>query len=217
MTDIGNIGTPVNTCLSAGTDIENEIILKAKRFLAINYQNQYDLPPHLTYMLCPFPEYNLEKIKPEIEQYLKNKKTMKFTLGDLELEPKKRFFSIPVRGEEIKLIHKELLILFNKYRDNRVREKDITRINSGERSEEEIELIKKYGYFRVLDKFSAHITIGNVEASDDQIPLITQNLNRMLAEVINKRLEINKIKVVFHTDSEIQSEMKELWKKDYCI
>ena len=63
------LGKPINTCLSAGTDIESKFIAKAKNYIGKNFHNRYNLLPHLTYTICPFPEYNLGKIKKEIDSY----------------------------------------------------------------------------------------------------------------------------------------------------
>lgn len=212
-----DLGKPINTCLTAYTDIDNKFIARAKHFLSKDYHNRYDSLPHLTYMICPFPEYNLEKIKREIDSYFKNKTPFIFNLSNLHFEPKRKFYSIPVIGENIKKLHEDLVHLFNKYRDDHIREKDILRIEAGEREQEEINLIKQYGYFRIFDRFTPHITIGNVETSGENIQQITQKLNEVLLEIVGKSIVVEKISVIFHTDSEVQTEMKELWGKDYFL
>lgn len=217
MLNVADLGKPINTCLSAGTDIQNEPLSKAKEYLTKNYNNRYNLLPHLTYMICPFPEYNLEKAKVDISDYFLNKKPFVFNLSELHFEPKKKFYSIPVIGSEVKNLHEDLVHLFNKYRDGHVRKKDIARIQAGEREPKEIELIRKWGYFRIFDNFTPHITVGNVEADDKEIPLITKKLQEMLKDVLGKTITINQIHIAFHTDSEIQTEMKELWGKDYSL
>lgn len=217
MYECKDLGKPINTCLSADTDINNKLITKAKDFLSKNYRNRFDLPPHLTYMICPFPEYNLEKVKINIDAYFKNKTPFVFNLSNLHYEPKNKFYSIPVIGENIRKLHEDLVHLFNKYRDGHIREKDVTRIKAGEREQEEIDLIRKYGYFRIFDRFTPHITVGNVETSEENIPQITQKLNDILKEIIGKSIIVDKVSVTFHTDSDVQTEMQKLWGKDYLL
>lgn len=212
-----DLGKPINTCLSAGTDIENNTIAQAKVYLSEKYNNKYNLTPHLTYMICPFPEYNLQKIIPELDAYFKEKRQLVLRLNDLHFNPRRKFFSMPISGTEVNDIHKDLVLLFNKFLDGSVRAKDIERIKAGERDAKEIELIKKYGYFRIFDNFTPHITIGNVEAEDAEIPAIEQKLKQMLADLINNDIIVDNVHVTFHTDSEVQSEMQEIWGKDYKL
>ena len=210
-------GKPINTCLSAGTDIESEEIQKAKKYLTDNFNNHYNLLPHITFTICPFPEDNLAKIVKEIDSYFEGKNRISFELAPLNYEPQKQFFSLPIVGSEIKKIHEDLVNLFNKYRDGYIREKDLLRFQSNERTVKDMELIQQYGYFRIFERFTPHITIGNVETTDEMMPLIKNELERLLENTISKNITVNKIHLTFHTDSEIQSDMQEIWGKDYFL
>jgi hypothetical protein len=215
--DLTNLGKPINTCLSVSSDIDNKIIARAKDFLTLNYKNHFNLSPHLSYAICPFPEDNLEKIKEELDKYFLGKSPFVFQLLDLAYEEKNKFFSISLAGEEIMKLHTDLVNLFNKYRSGCIREKDITRINDGKIGDKEIQLIKNYGYFRIFENFTPHITIGNVETNEEEVPNITKKLNEILIGLVGKSIEVDKIKVMWHTDSEVQSEMKSMWEKEYVL
>lgn len=217
MIDMTGLNKPINTCLSSGTDLNIDSINEAKKYLTTQYNNKYSLPPHLTFMICPFPEYNLELVKTDLENYFKDKRSFVFSLGELQFEAKRKFYSIPVIGEEIMDLHRDLISLFNKYRDGHVREKDIERIKSGECTPQEIELTRQYGYFRIFEKFTPHITVGNIEVEDSEIPQITIKLIELLKDIEGKDITINKLNVIFHTDSTNQKMMKEIWIKDYVL
>ena len=207
----------INTCLSVATRLDIEEVAKAKRFLTKNYKNRYSLSPHLTYMISPFPEYNLKEAELELDKYFKNQKRFTFKLSKLGFEPVRKFYSLPVMDGQVMKLHKDMLKLLNKYRDGHIREKDVTRIERGEISNKEIGYIKKYGYFRVLDNFTPHLTVGSVEAEDSEIPTVTKKLKRLLSSVLQGNIQVNEVLVNFHTDSENQSEMKSIWEKKYKL
>ena len=64
---------------------------------------------------------------------------------------------------------------------------------------------------------AADLIASRYGVSDENIPQITQKLNDLLKGIVGKGIVIDKVRVTFHTDSEIQTEMKELWGKDYLL
>ncbi|MGD8744472.1 MAG: 2'-5' RNA ligase family protein [Candidatus Woesebacteria bacterium] len=206
----------IDTCLSAGTRFDIKEIAKAKKYLK-KYDNRYDLPPHLTYAISPFPEKNLKKVEKESDKYFKNLKSFSFKIGKLEFDERKNFFYLPIKSKKVMRIHKDMLELLNKYREGYIREKDLERIEKGLLNPEEIKLIKKYGYFRVLDNFIPHLTIGNVEAKKEEIVNIKNELIEILKNLSKRSIQVNEVRVHLHTDSKIQSKMKSIWIKRYQL
>ena len=217
MKNIKNLNKTINTCLAAGTEIEDDNIRYAKKYLTDNYFNRYDILPHLTYAVCPFPKYNLIKAVKETDMYFNNKSLISLKLHKLHFDENNKFFSIPVSGYEVKKMHEDLVNIFNKYRDGYIREKDFNRIKKGEISKKDTELIKKYGYFRVFDNYSPHITIGNIKTDYKKASEIKDKINEILKNTTGKIIKIKKVHLSFHSDSEIQSGIKEIWSKDYFL
>ena len=209
---------PINTCLSVDFLIDSDQLAKAKNYLAVKYGNIYNFAPHATLSICPFPQYNLKKVIPRLETVIRDQSVFRCTLGTILFEPKRRFYSIPIEGDTLFSFHQELFLLSNEYRDGYVREKDVEKIAKHERTDEEVELIEKYGYFRVMENYHPHITIGNIEnISGFEEYTVTGKLEELLGKDIPQTFEVKEIEVIFHTDSETQSEMQNIWDKKYTL
>ncbi len=217
---MGNIlnAKPINTVFSVDSIIDNEEIITAKKFMNDGYGNKYShIPPHLAYAIVPFPEYNFEKAKEVLKAYVLKLKPYTLTLSDLKFDDKNNLFSISVSGDDIKRLHTEITTLLNEFRDGAIREKDLERINSNYFNDKELAYLKQYGYARVFDCFSAHISIGNFTIKDVDVNKLTNTLKDMLKGVLNKTILLKNIHAVFHTDASNQQGMKVIWEETFSL
>lgn len=210
----------ITTCFGIDFKILNDQITKAKGYLSQYFGSKFDhLVPHVTFSLTPLPKKNFVSLKKEFEQYLKReiKKPFPVKFSNLKLEANKNFFYLPVFGSQIKKIHRDIVKLFNQYREGCLREKDLERVKNGEYSAKEANHIKKYGYLRTMGHFHPHITIGDVNTEKPNMVKIKRELKKMLAGVVNQTLLVDNIHAVFYRDAKKQSAMKVIWEKDYWL
>ncbi|MEK7595399.1 MAG: DUF1045 domain-containing protein [Patescibacteria group bacterium] len=211
-------GKPTNTVFSVDSIIENEAIIGAKRMMNDHYGNRYShIPPHLSYAIVPFPEFNFEKAKAALLAYIKQQKPYTLEFSDLKYDEKNNLFSVEVLGKDIRKLHEDINNLLNAYRDNCVRAKDLERVNSGHFSQKELEYLNKYGYARVFECFKPHISIGNFTIQDVDVKKLTKTLKSLLSSVLNKSVVLNNIHAVFHTDAVNQLDMKVIWEDTFTL
>jgi hypothetical protein len=210
------IKTTPNT-LSVGTQVHNANIMAAKAFLKKEYGNKYDAEPHFNFIIMAFPDYRVHDIEDRLDNYLKKLKPLKLKLGTLRYEEKQQFYSIPIVGEEAMTFHKELIAILNPIRDGYIREKDLVRITEGKTDALEEEYIYKYGYLRVLDKFTPHITLGNIQTAEADQDDIQNKLTDFLGTLYGSELTIDEIRADFILDADVQSNYKRLWTKIYNL
>lgn len=204
-----------NTTLSIGTKIQDGAISRAKRYLKENYGNKYDADPHFNFIIIAMPKDSLKAVETKLDAYFKGRKAIDLLLSDLTYNSKDKFFSIPIVGEEVMNIHKDLLNILNAERNGCMREKDLEKMHSNNRDEEEIQNIKLYGYPRMLNKFTPHVTIGNIDKHNFDLEDVTNNLKTILKDIFNATIQIDHVAVSLYVDSEVQSNFKHVWSKEY--
>lgn len=209
--------TPVNTCIASDFRVDIPEINAAKKLLTEKYGSKFNIPSHITVLLMPFTQEFFDEAKPEIEDYFQKLKPVNITIGDLVCEPDRNFFSLNVNEEEILPIHRKLLALAGKYRTNQLREKDIKRPQEGRCGETERANLEKHGFAFSDNLFNSHLTLGNISASDVDLSEVKKQLDNLLKPTLHKQIPLSRIKLVFHTDSPIQSDMIELWSKEYLL
>lgn len=206
--------------ISIGVEINNKSISDAKRYLKEKYGNKYDDPnPHVNFLIMAMPEGNESILDSVLNEYFNKISQINFELGQLHLEPKNNFFSLPILNDQIMEIHKDLIKLLNPIRNGTIRERDKERIDNNKTDLIEERYIYKYGYLRVLDKFTPHITIGNLVDgfTNQDIPNIQKELDTRLNSLYFKRMNFDKVYAVHMQDAEIQSDYKILWEKFYKL
>lgn len=212
-----NYKTTKNT-ISIGTQIHDEKISQAKTYLKNQFGNKYDIDPHFNFVIMAMPEYRLKDVETLLDAYFGSKSAIHLDLGELHYEPKTKFFSIPIIGETVMVIHKELLDILNTIRDGYIRDKDLIRINEGRTDKEEEKYIKDYGYLRVLNKFMPHITIGNIQSTNEfDLDDVSKKLNAILGALYKQSISFNRVHAYFFEDADIQSDYKLFWEKDYIL
>lgn len=209
--------TPVNTCIASDFRIDIPQINEAKKLLAEKYDSKFNIPSHITVLLMPFTQELFDEAKPEIEEYFQKLKPVNITIGDLICELDRRFLSLKVNEEEILPIHRKLLALAGKYRTNQLREKDIRRLEEGRYSDIEKTNLEKHGFAFSDNLFNSHLTLGNVSTTDVDLSEVKKQLDNLLKPILRKQISLSRIKLVFHTDSPIQSDIVELWSKEYDL
>lgn len=203
--------------LSVGTEVHSEIIRSAKAYLKQEFGNKYDADPHFNFIIMAMPLNKAKDIELTLNSYFKDKKPLKLKLGNLHYEEKQRFYSIPIVGEEVMTLHSEFIEILNPLRDDYIREKDLVRINEGKTDKLEEEYIHKYGYLRVLSKFTPHITIGNLQTENVDLGSITNNLNNILGNLYGSTLNITELRADLIEDAQVQTDYKRLWNKTYKL
>jgi 2'-5' RNA ligase len=208
---------PVNTCLAVGFRIDAPEIIRAKKYLANKYGSKYDFAPHITLLLVPYREDAFYKVLPDFEKYFVNLRPFKVKLDSLLLTPKRRFFSIEIGSEYVKPIHKDLFKIASKYRAKEIREKDLKRIGEGFYNKEEVANLEKYGIAHSGDLFQCHLSIGDVVPENVDLKKVEEVLLAILNPIIGTQVSVNEISLILHTDAPKQSEMVELWRKNYQL
>ena len=208
---------PINTFFSSGSKIESQRVQEAKEFLFTNYDNNYNMPPHITYSLTPLPEHNLKKLQIELDNYFKGFNRFTISMGSLHLDKKDKYFSLEVTGNLLIKMHADMTSLANNYREKHIRKKDKKRIEQGYYSQEQIEVIEKCGYARSLNLYRPHISIGKINIGDVDPLEVETILSEILGINDNREIVIDMINVFFRVDSEDQAKQKALWKKVYNL
>ncbi|HXK52845.1 DUF1045 domain-containing protein [Candidatus Nomurabacteria bacterium] len=208
----------INTVFSANSDIENETLIDAKRFMNEHYGNKYShIPPHISYTIMPLPEYNFERAKDDLIAYVIKQKPYLLKLSDLKFDNRDNLFYIEVSGKDMQRLHEDITILLNKHREGFIREKDLERISKGYFNDNELEYLRQYGYSRVFECFRPHISIGNFTVENVDVPELTKILKEKLTGVLNKSLVLNNIRALFHTDAGSQQEAEVFWESNYLL
>lgn len=210
------IKTTANS-FSVGTGIQNETIMLAKDYLKQEFGNKYDAEPHIAFHIMAMPDYRIKDLEKICDEYFKKIKPIRLQLGNLRYDDVYRFFSIPIVGNEILTLHKELIETFNPIRDGYIRAKDLENMNSGKTDEIEEEYIYKYGYLRVLSKYTPHITIGDIATDNFNSDDVQKKLNSILSNLYGTALYVNELQAHYMEESGSQSNYKWLWKKSYKL
>ena len=211
---------PTNTIISVDSILNIKPLIDAKSFLTENYGNYYSfIPPHLGYALVPFSEKHFEEAREEILDYIHSQKPFKITFPELLFEEEKAFFSLLFKEEKIVDHHKSILKMLSKYRDMEVRPKDCDKYDKGLLDDLEVEYLAKYGYYRVMDRYNPHITVGNVTERIEDIEKIKSSLNKILGEIIGKEIVIDNMHAVFYEDKNVgnQSGLKPIWEETFTL
>lgn len=210
---------PINTVFSVDSILDIEELINAKILMNNQYGNQYShIPPHLAYTIIPYPEKNLEIGKAEVIDYIEQQRPFEVHISDLIYEPRSKFFYISLLGEKIFEHHENITNLLNKYRDGYIREKDTERLSRGDFDEKLKDNLLNFGYTKVFDEYKSHVTVGNFTIEGTDVPELENKLRNILSPVLNKKITIDNIHCVFHTDSKnSQSEMKSLWDKVFYL
>lgn len=204
--------------VSIGFKIHEPKIMEAKTYLKKEFNNKYDVEPHFNFVITAIPEYRIKDIANIMDTYFENKKPITLKFEQLEYDPKSRFFSIPLIGNTVIETHKELLNILNSIRDNYIREKDLKRINDKRTNLTEEKYIYKYGFPKVLDNFTSHITIGNIITTENiNLNDIQNKLNKILSEFYNSDFTVNKMYASIIEDAEIQTDCVVVWEKEYIL
>lgn len=206
--------------ISIGVEVNDKTISEAKKYLKDKYRNKYDDPnPHVNFLIMAMPEGNNEKVDKILQNYFSKIGDISFELGGLHFEEKEAFFSLPILNDQVMKIHKDLIELLNPIRNGFIRERDKERIDSKKTDKVGEEYIYKYGYLRVLDRFTPHITIGNLveNYTNLDIPIIKSELDKRLGHLYQNKIIFNKVYAVHMQDAEIQSDYKVLWEKFYYL
>ena len=216
---MNDLGRPINTAIAFASTFENELITKCKKYLLDNYDSYYStMEPHITYAIVPLPEENLANARHAIDEYLNQiHTTLRFNLAGLSFSEKSNLFMIRVSGPEIMKLHTDLIELMEPFRDGCIRQKDVERAEAGFFDEQEINYLKQYGYSRVLDNFKSHISIGSMERNLSEQENVQQELEEILAPVLETQLELDNILVNFHIDSIEQHRMQTIWETSHKI
>jgi len=210
---------PINTVFSVHSVLDIKELTDAKILMNEKYGNQYSfIPPHLSYTIMPFPETNLGRGVEALTQYVNKQRSFNIQISSLKYEDKNKFFYVDIEGDMIIKHHENITKLLNEFRDNHVREKDLLRLENGDFDEISSNYIEDFGYARVFDNFKTHVTVGNFTVDNVDIEKLTKDLLSILEPVLNKKIVIDNIEGVFHTDSNNnQSEMKRIWDKVYIL
>lgn len=164
----------------------SQAILQARTELSIaSYWGNYEITPHITIYVTAFPE----AVFTDCKQTLKRLDTTVFEIKLTNIaivENKNRnniFVMLALESSNaLTNFHKTIVKTINPFREGLIRSKDQERIKNNQYSPEEVAVIKKYGYLRVFDRFTPHITIG--ELPDPNTELI-KNLHNELKEITN--------------------------------
>ncbi len=206
--------------LSIGVSIKNDTIAKAKKYLKDRYGSKYDDPdPHLNFLIMAMPEGKKHKIVEVLDRYFSKFNKLNIKLGKLNYEDKNNFFSLPIIEGNIMEMHKDLIDLLNPIRSNYIREKDDIRIGQGKVDEIEKRYIYNYGYLRVLDKFTPHVTIGNLSENfvNSDIVDIKRSLDHILGQLYSVELSFNLVYATHILDAETQSDYKIMWEREFFL
>jgi len=204
-------------CFSISSLVNIPCINSAQEYLAGNFKSTYNLDPHITFAIIPLPEWNLEKIKNEIDLYFKNKHRIVLKFAELHVDTKNRFFSLNVKNTRIRKLHEDMLKILERYREGFIREKDLKRIEKGIYSSAQIYNIMHYGFPRVFQQFHPHITIGNITNGHAGIRCVKVKLEEMLGVLTNNEFCLKNVSAFYHSDSIDQSNMEVFWKRTYDL
>lgn len=207
---------PVNTCVAADFRVDVDAINQAKKILAEKYSSKFNIPSHITVLLMPYTQTLFNTVRPEVENYFSSLRPISITVKSLDCETERRFFSLKVDEEELLKVHRDLLTLAGKYRSSELREKDIKRLDEGRYSQIEKDNLIKHGFAFTDNLFNSHLTLGN--CSDDvDLEIVKKELFKVLCHLIGTQIILNRVNFVFHTDSLNQSDMIELYKKEFNL
>jgi uncharacterized protein YqgV (UPF0045/DUF77 family) len=190
--------------------IQNKEISEIKRYLK-KYGNTYTLEPHITLLLLPVSNFS-DELFDELKSFLFKINLKEIKVLNLDLNKGRKFLSLKIDERFLKELHMKLLKIVQKYNLKAVRKKDFEKMKNNLLDKKELEYLEKYGYYRVLDNFDIHITLGNVTCEtclDD----VFQELKEKTRSLNNKKINVEQIKLLFHTDAEKQSGMKILKKE----
>lgn len=139
---------PVNTCISVSADLDDDNLTKSKLLLS-RHGSRYALPPHITIATVPVPARNHTSAKAALEELLQLQECFQIVYGGLSIDRKRRYFYVPVRSEDIRRLHHEVLMLLYRYRECCIRRKDLNRIREHYYTDQELANLFRYGNSRV--------------------------------------------------------------------
>lgn len=176
----------------------------------------YASEPHFSLLVMPVIRENEDNLKKELQEYFAKIKPFTVTVGDLDLEPRHKFYQLTLVSGELKKIHQDLLGLVQKYRGNAVRQKDLDRISQGYYSTEELKMFERWGYPRCDERFEAHITIGNIMIEDSfNEVVVTRKLNELLKDSRKLGFTVDKVVAEMQIDREDLKNLKTEWSETF--
>jgi len=197
-------------------DVPSEI-REAKKLLNEKYDNPLTNDPHVTLLLCPCPEENIEICFDELEKLCRrnkkdhrNKKKIEFKLGEVKYEDNDKFFSMPVISDGLHEFHNEVLAIGNKYRAGCLRPKDVERFEKGLYTADEQISVEKYGHRTAGEFFYPHVTIGKVRVAEFDADEILKELQGMLDGLQNRLFFVDKFHIVAYLDAQRQDDCREI-------
>mgnify|MGYP001612959462 CR=1 FL=1 len=207
---------PVNTCVAADFRVDVAEINQAKNLLAEKYASKFNIPSHITILLMPYTQTLFERVKPELERFFSSLSPIIITIKSLDCETDRKFFSLKVDEAGLLKVHRELLSIAGKYRSNELREKDIKRLEEGRYEQIEKDNLVKHGFVFTDNLFNSHLTLGSCPGEAD-LEKVKGELSEILNHLIGTKIILNHVNFVFHTDSPNQSDMVELYKKEFLL
>ncbi|HPA25499.1 MAG TPA: DUF1045 domain-containing protein [bacterium] len=178
--------------LNLPEDITQKIFALQKK-LKLGYEGQHETIPHITMHLAKFPKKNFKKLL----NFLNNLNIKPFEIkifkvsNEFNKMHKNYFLDLEIVNDKILYnFHKKIVLMVDKMRNKQIRQKDLQRIKNGKFSRQEILMIKKHGYVRVMKYFVPHITLGEINP-DSQVKDKINIIKKELAKLKNKTFTVD--------------------------
>jgi hypothetical protein len=203
--------TPYTLWISAA--MEDNQILKAKKYLLDTFGNVYYSEPHISLLIFPISILKFKSLAAELNDVF-NMSSIRANIGNLSYEEKRRFFQLDINGEQLLSIHLKLLEIGKKFSENKFRHKDFERLSQDYFTENELRMLKLHGYHQCDKTFASHITLGNIVNNLDNFNLsdTTDKLEDMVETKTNRDITLTHIVADVFYDSIDQRNYKSLWK-----
>lgn len=204
----------INTVI--GIDLRFDVpktIKTAKQYMNEKYNNPLTADPHITVLLTPCPEQNIDKCLEELENECRRHLVISFNMGKVEYNDIDKFFSIPIISNDLTEFHNNALEIANNYRENCLRPKDKERFAKGENggySEKEKLSVIKYGHRTAGEDFYPHISIGKIRVENYNVDEILVELEKIIGDLSKQVLNARSIHLVAYLDAERQDEQKQI-------
>lgn len=212
-----NIMVPVEKAITISFDLEFKEIDAVKQMMDERYGSVYNLKSHVTLLLLPIMDEYYQAAFEAYDEFLAGLKSFEIEFGNVLFSEDRNIFKLEILGPKLFELESSLLKMSEKFRHDAVRLKDIRRVDEGFYSQEKVEHIKKFGYLFCEKYFKPHTSLGNIPTGEFNVNEVMAELNETLKPVLGKKLEVDHIEFVYHTDNDKQSEMNTIFKKRYGL
>lgn len=207
----------INTCYSLFIPIESPELSSIKKYLQQNLGSIYGVEPHITLCFMPLSREKLGNASRVVDEYLLHVQEFFITINtDIKIDKTNNFIYLQIYSEECVKIHQDVTRSINKFRQEYIREKDQIRLNTEYYDKESKKNIIQYGYSRVFNRYTAHITLGKIEQGR-KIDDFLLNTIRSRIKNLEKGYKVKQLVAMFHTDESNQVNIKAQWMKKYIL